>query len=77
MVAKNLLETVFALPMEDRVELLRRLRENLLDEARATALSPEHRRILDQRLAEFERDPEEGSTWEEVEGRIRTDIGGA
>ena len=74
MVAKNLLDSVIALPIEERLELLDRIRESVRNDPAITPLSEEHRRILDQRIDEFERDPSEGSSWAEVEGRIRAGL---
>lgn len=71
MVAQQLLHDVLALPLADRIDLLQRLRENLEAEASVTELSDESRAILDARLAEFEADETAGSSWEEVESRIR------
>lgn len=39
------------------------------------ALSPADRAVLSERLAEYELDPEAGSTWAEVEERLRAQIG--
>jgi putative addiction module component (TIGR02574 family) len=77
MVAKNLLEAVFSLPVVDRMELFQRLRENLRNDPGLTPLSDAHKGILDERLADFESDPTQGSPWEEVEARIIANIGGA
>ena len=76
MVAKNLLDRVLSLPTADRMELLHTLRENLRNEAHRLTLTEEQKRLLDERLCEFESDPEEGSPWEKVEGRLRSNIGG-
>jgi putative addiction module component (TIGR02574 family) len=70
MVAKNLLESVIALPIEERLELLDRLSESVRNDAAVSPLSDEHRQILDQRLADYERDPDEGLPWEQVKAQI-------
>lgn len=70
MVAKNLLDDVLALPVADRIELFKRLRDNLRNDPALFPMSDAHKRILDERLAEYELDPEEGSSWDEVEARI-------
>jgi putative addiction module component (TIGR02574 family) len=57
--------------------LLDRLRESVLNDPAIEPLSEEHRRILDARLDDFERDPIEGSSWAEVEGRIRARLNGS
>lgn len=59
------------------MELLQRLRENLRNDPQLLPLSPAHQQILDERLADFEQNPEEGSSWEEVEARVRSNIGGS
>ena len=74
MVAKNLIDSVIALPIAERLELLDRLRENLRNDPALAPLSEEDRRILDKRIDEFELDPLEGSSWAEVEGRIRAGL---
>jgi putative addiction module component (TIGR02574 family) len=55
-----------------------------LDELDATAgiewldncdLTDDEKRLLEQRLAAMEKNPEAGSSWEEVEARIRAKLG--
>jgi putative addiction module component (TIGR02574 family) len=70
MVARNLLADVLALPLPDRVELFEHLRDNLRNEPDLDPLTEEQKRILEERLAEYDANPDEGSTWEEVEARI-------
>ncbi|HEY2587527.1 MAG TPA: addiction module protein [Tepidisphaeraceae bacterium] len=70
MVAKNLLDNVLALPVDDRLELFEKLRENLLNDPELSALTAEEMQLLDERLAEFEADPTGGAPWEEVEARL-------
>jgi hypothetical protein len=38
------------------------------------SLSVHEKALLDARLAAYTKDPDAGSTWEEVEGRIRTHV---
>jgi putative addiction module component (TIGR02574 family) len=70
MVAKNLLADVLALPLPDRVELFEHLRDNLRNEPDLDPLTEEQKRILEERLADYDANPDEGSSWEEVEARI-------
>lgn len=56
------------LPPEEREELASALWESL--EAEPTALPDWQRRLLDQRLASLDENPEEGAPWDEVEKRI-------
>jgi putative addiction module component (TIGR02574 family) len=74
MVAKNLIDSVIALPIAERLELLDRLRESVRNDPALEPLSDEDRRILDKRIDDFELDPTEGSSWAEVEGRIRAGL---
>ena len=70
MVAKSLLAEVLALPLADRVELFEHLRDSLRNEPDLDPLTAEQKRILKERLDDYEADPDEGSSWEEVEARI-------
>jgi putative addiction module component (TIGR02574 family) len=76
MVARNLLADVLALPLADRLELFEHLRDNLRNEPDLDPLTDEQKRILDERLDDYEANPDEGSTWEEVEARILKSLGG-
>ena len=76
MVAKNLLDDVLALPAADRMELYDRLGESLRNDPACFPISEEDKRILDERLADYEANPDEGSSWEEVEARILQNLKG-
>ena len=67
MVAKNLLHDVLALPPADRLELVRQLWDSLLDDPNSLPLTEATRQELDRRYEDYLRNPEEGSTWDEVE----------
>ncbi len=67
MVAKNLLHDVLALPPADRLELVRQLWDSLLDDPKSLPLTDATRQELDRRYEDYLRNPEEGSTWDEVE----------
>ena len=70
MFAKKLLDDVLALPLDDRIEVFERLRENLRNDLELFPLSEEHKRILDERLRDMEENPDDGSPWDEVETRL-------
>jgi len=40
----------------------------------AGELTEEEKKMLDARLSEYEKDPNEGSSWEEVEARLRSQL---
>jgi putative addiction module component (TIGR02574 family) len=62
---------VLELPTKDRQELAEALWESLKTEA--VALPAWQIRLIDARLADPEKSPEEGSSWQEVESRIWPD----
>ena len=70
MVAKNLLTDLLSLPVTERIEVFERLRESLLNDPELSPLSEEHKQILSERLAAYEREPDEGVPWEELEQRL-------
>lgn len=63
------------LSREERAEIQARLDdlagEGWLDDGE---LSAEEKALLDARLAEYEKNPDAGSSWEEVEARIRASL---
>ena len=72
----EILEQLPKLTPEEREEIRMKLaelnREEWMDDGE---LSAEEKRLLDQRLADYEKNPDAGSSWEEVEARIRTRLG--
>ncbi|HEV7589551.1 MAG TPA: addiction module protein [Longimicrobium sp.] len=62
------------LSAEARIELAERLLESVRPEERAWTLSAAQRAELDRRLAEHERDPEEGESWDSVREAITADL---
>jgi putative addiction module component (TIGR02574 family) len=70
MVAKNLLDDVLALPVDQKLEFFERLRVDLMNDPTLNPLSEADRQLLDERLKEYEEDPTEGSPWEVVEARL-------
>jgi putative addiction module component (TIGR02574 family) len=68
----NLLEEAEKLPLEERLELVEALWDSIAADADVDRLPvpPWHLDELDRRLAEFDADPEEGSSWEEVRARL-------
>jgi putative addiction module component (TIGR02574 family) len=75
MVAKELLDSVIALPVEDRLELLGKLEDSLRNDPTWDAEDLALRQLIEERLDAHERNPGGGSPWEEVEKRIRAKLG--
>jgi hypothetical protein len=68
----QILEELPKLRPEERNELLDRLHELAeKDLLTGVAISPEEKAFLDREWQEFEKQPENGSSWREVAARIR------
>ena len=57
---------ILSLSVEDRVKLASDIMESLAESDDSFALTEEQNRILDERLAEHDANPDEGQPWEEV-----------
>ena len=68
MTTAELRQTVLELPVKERQELADALWESL--ETEPVALPAWQHQLIESRLAELEKHPEEGSPWTEVESRI-------
>jgi len=70
MTKTELQSQVLQLPVDERLELAEALWESLEQEPVQPALPEWQRQILDERIAEDDAAPDEGSPWEEVKRRI-------
>ena len=68
---QELVAEILALPVPERVRLVGAIWDSISAVPEALPLTQWQREELDRRLAEFEADPEAGSTLEEVFARIR------
>jgi putative addiction module component (TIGR02574 family) len=68
---QELVSEILALPVEERVRLVDAIWDSISAVPEALPLTQWQREELDRRLAEFDADPEAGSTLEEVFARIR------
>ncbi len=67
----SLLEEVEKLPLEERLELAEALWDSIASADVGSLPIPDwHREELARRLAEYDADPEAGSSWEEVRARL-------
>jgi len=69
MVRQAILSDALALPPADRLELIDRLWASLDADVAALPLTDAQRTELDRRLDQMDRDPNLGSTWDEVKAR--------
>ena len=63
------------LTVEERLELLERLWDSLVDTPERIPLTDAQKQELDRRLDDFERDPSIGIPWDEVRKRIQGQLG--
>ncbi|MBL8199285.1 MAG: addiction module protein [Chromatiales bacterium] len=59
-----------AAPKEQRIAFVQELWDRIAASPECVPVPAEHRRILDQRLAEFRADPQAGRPWTEVREQL-------
>ena len=59
------------LPLAERLELVEALWDSIARESEQLTLTPAQMAELDRRFADYEKNPAEGVSWEEVRDRIR------
>ena len=62
---------ILALPVQERIHLVEMIWESIAAFPEAIAVSPELKSELDARLADFERNPEEGYSWDQVKEQLK------
>jgi len=68
----QLLSEATKLALDERIELVEAIWDSLVPEAQDMPLPESHRRLLDERLAQFVANPSAGSLWEEVQTRLES-----
>ena len=63
---------ILALPIQERIHLVELIWESVAAVPQAIEVSPEVKADLAARLAEFERDPEAGYSWDQVKEKLKT-----
>ena len=61
------------LPVEEQIDYVQALWDVIAAHPRDVPVPDWHRKILDERLAEYERDPNEGVPWEEFRAKLQAE----
>ena len=63
---------ILELPVQERIQLVEVIWESIAAFPNAIEVSPELKTELEARLADFERNPEAGYSWDEVKAHLKT-----
>jgi len=66
----NLKDELFALPVEERIQLVEELWDSVARDAGAVPTTDAQKRELDRRLAAYDADPRAGIDWAELKARL-------
>jgi putative addiction module component (TIGR02574 family) len=59
-----------SLSIPERIQLVEEIWDTIADQTEAVELTEAEKRIIDERLEAYHRDPDAGSSWEDVYQRI-------
>jgi len=62
---------ILALPVQERIDLVKLIWESAAAVPQAIEVSPEVKADLAARLVEFERDPDAGYSWDQVKEKLK------
>jgi putative addiction module component (TIGR02574 family) len=62
---------ILELPVQERIHLVEMIWESIAAFPQALEVSPELKLELNVRMAEFERDPEAGYSWDQVKAKLK------
>ena len=63
---------ILELPVQERIQLVEVIWESIADFPNAIEVSPELKTELEARLADFERNPEAGYSWDQVKAHLKS-----
>ena len=63
---------ILELPVQERIQLVEVIWESIAAYPQAIEVSPELKTELEARLADFERNPEAGYSWDQVKAHLRS-----
>jgi len=64
------LDSVFTLPVEERILIVEKIWDSVADDAQQVPLEPWQAEELDRRLEELKKNPDAGKPWPEVKRQI-------
>lgn len=62
---------ILELPIQERIQLVELIWDSIAAMPAAVEVSPELKADLEQRMLEFEKNPEAGYSWDEVKSRLK------
>ena len=62
---------ILELPVQERIQMVEMIWESIAAFPQAIEVSPELKTDLDARLADFERNPEAGYSWDQVKAHLK------
>jgi putative addiction module component (TIGR02574 family) len=68
----EMLSEIEKLPITERITLVEAIWDSIAADSAAVPIPEWQREIVRDRLAEYHRDPESGSGWEEVRARLKS-----
>ena len=69
--SKFFVADILELPVQERIQLVEMIWESIAAFPEAIEVSPELKTDLDARLADFERNPEAGYSWDQVKAHLK------
>jgi len=70
---RAVVEQILDLPPSERLAIVQEIWESVVEDARAVPLTAAQRNELEKRWLEFQQDPEQGESWDEVLKSLRSE----
>jgi putative addiction module component (TIGR02574 family) len=67
------IEEILELPPAERVAIVQEIWESVAEDTRAVPLTAAQRSELERRWLDFQQNPNEGESWDEVEATLRSE----
>ena len=68
------LSEIMNLKMDEKIEIIEEIWDSIVASNESLELTDTQKKVLDQRLEEFQKNPGEGDSWEEVKARIKSKL---